>query len=131
MSKNNERYQINNKKTEDKNKDERQTKIVEKRPNHILFESKYEKPYSKEEKEKKVENIQENSRIKSGNFREIYGKGIEKETPKEKGINYRCNKKEDKPYDERNKMNKCIISHNRRNNNLEEKVNNNLITNKI
>jgi len=123
MNENNKKYQINNKKTEDKNKDERQTKIVEKRSNHILFESKYKKPYSKEEKEQKVENIQGISRIKFGNSPEIYGKGIEK------GINYRCNKKEDKSYDESNKMNKCIISYNRRNNNLEEKFANNLITN--
>ena len=123
MNENNKKSQINNKKTEDKNKDERQTKIVEKRSNHILFESKYKKPYSKEEKEQKVEKIQEISRIKFGNSPEIYGKGIEK------GINYRCNKEEDKPYDESNKMNKCIISYNRRNNNLEEKVANNLITN--
>ena len=101
---------------------------MENRPNHILFESKYEKPYSKKEKEPKVENIQEISRIKFGNFPEIYGKGTEKEKPKEKGTNYRCNK-EEKPYDENNKMNKCIISHNRRKNNLEEKVSNNLITN--
>ena len=123
MNENNKKYQINNKKTEDKNKDERQTKIVEKRSNHILFESKYKKPYYKEEKEQKVKNIQGISRIKFGNSPEIYGKGIEK------GINYRCNKKEDKPYDENNKMNKCIISYNRRNNNLEEKFANNLITN--
>ena len=37
MNENNKKYQINNKKTEYRNKDERQTKIVENRPNHILF----------------------------------------------------------------------------------------------
>ena len=94
----------------------------------FFFESKYEKPYSKKEKESKVENIQGFSRIKFGSFPGVCGKGTEKEKPKEKGPNYRCNK-EEKPYDENNKMNKCIISYNRRKNNLKEKVGNNLITN--
>jgi hypothetical protein len=129
MNENIKKYQLNNIKTEDRNKDERQAKVVDNRSNHILFESKYEKPYPKKVLEQKVENNREISKINIENIAVIDGKGMEKEKLKENSINYRCNKEEEKPYVESNKMNKCIISLNRRNNNLEEKVVNNIITN--
>ena len=73
MNENIKKYPNNNIKTEEKNKE--QINIIEKRPNHIILESKYEKPSSKKIFEQKFENTQEiSSRNKFGNLPIISGK---------------------------------------------------------
>ena len=71
------KYQNNNINIEDYNKDNKnkvQIKITVKKPNHIILESKYEKPDSKKKLEQKIENTQEISRNKYGDLSVISGK---------------------------------------------------------
>lgn len=77
MDKNLKKYQNNNLNIKDNNKNieyKQDINIVEKKPNHIILESKYLKSDSKKLLEQKVENNQEISRKKYGNFSVISGK---------------------------------------------------------